>query len=181
MTTPSLTELEALFRQQGFADFAWIDPKRIVVAQWVRLKCMFGCSEYGRTATCPPITPSVPECERFFREYETAVLFHFAKAVAQPEERFQWTQSVSRELLKLERAVFLAGYRKAFLLFMDSCPLCPECVPTRAQCRDPFAARPTPEALAVDVFATVKQYGFPIEVLQDYTQKMNRYAILMVD
>jgi predicted metal-binding protein len=38
-------ELEELFRQHGFTDFRWIDPQRIVVSQWVRMKCMFGCGD----------------------------------------------------------------------------------------------------------------------------------------
>ena len=35
--------------------------------------------------------------------------------------------------------------------------------------------------MAVDVFATVRQYGFAIDVLGDYSQAMNRYAFLMVE
>jgi hypothetical protein len=31
------------------------------------------------------------------------------------------------------------------------------------------------------VFATVRQVGYPIEVLSAYTQEMNRYAMLMVE
>ena len=42
-------------------------------------------------------------------------------------------------------------------------------------------ARPSPEALAVDVFGTVRSLGFPIEVLSDYDQTMNRYAFLLVE
>jgi predicted metal-binding protein len=42
-------------------------------------------------------------------------------------------------------------------------------------------ARPCPEALAVDVFSTVRRAGFPIEVLTEYNQEMNRYALLLVE
>jgi hypothetical protein len=35
--------------------------------------------------------------------------------------------------------------------------------------------------MAADVFSTVKQVGYPIEVLQDYSQTMNRYAFLLVE
>jgi predicted metal-binding protein len=51
--------LEALFVKHGYTDFRWIDAKEIVVAQWVRMKCMFGCGEFGRNACCPPNVPSV--------------------------------------------------------------------------------------------------------------------------
>jgi predicted metal-binding protein len=173
--------LEALFAQHGLTDFRWIEPRRIVVAQWVRIKCAFGCGEYGRNAACPPNTPSVAECREFFREYRTASVFHFAHAVETPEQRKPWAREVNAQLLQLQQAVFLAGYPKAFLLFMDSCRVCAECTGVRAQCRVPQSARPSPEGMAVDVFSTVRQVGYPIEVLTDYRQAMNRYALLLVD
>jgi predicted metal-binding protein len=178
---PNREALEALFRKHGFTDFTWIDPKKIVVAQWVRMKCRFGCDEYGRTATCPPNVPSVDECRAFFDDYAEAAVFHFAKRVDKPEDRHAWTASVSRRLLELEREVFITGHRKAFMLFMDSCNFCPECAGPKVDCRNPEAARPTPEALGVDVFATVRPYDLPIEVLADYNETMNRYAFLLVE
>ena len=69
--------LEVLFHERGYGDFRWIDPEKIVVSHWVRMKCMFGCGEFGHNACCPPNVPSVTECERFFRDYTDAVVFHF--------------------------------------------------------------------------------------------------------
>jgi predicted metal-binding protein len=175
------TELEALFEKHGYAELKWIDPKNIVVSQWVRMKCTFGCAEYGRNATCPPNTPSVAECRRFFDEYSTAVVLRFEHAVDKPEDRHAWSRGVNQELLKLEKAVFLAGYEKAFLLFMDSCCFCAECPGRRTECKNARSARPSPESMAVDVFSTVRRYGYPIEVLSDYSQPMNRYAFLLIE
>ena len=174
-------DLEKLFLKHGFSDFRWLDPQKIAVAQWVRLKCQFGCLEYGRTACCPPNVPSVAECERFFREYRRAVVFHFVKKVAKPEARSSWTRRIDLKLLKLEREVFLSGHEKAFLLFMDSCSICAECVSTREACKELRLARPTSDAMAVDVFTTVRSLGYPIEVLSHYDQPMNRYAFLLVE
>jgi predicted metal-binding protein len=148
-------ELEKMFKRHGYDDYKWIDPKRIVVAQWARMKCMFGCKNYGRCGTCPPNTPSVPECEAFFKGYKAGV--------------------------KLEREVFLSGFYKAFLLFMDSCHLCAECPGIRQLCKNPKMARPSPESMAMDVFATVRKIGYPIDVLYDYSQEMNRYAFLLIE
>jgi len=174
-------ELEKMFLEFGVPDFKWIDPKNIVVAQWVRMKCMFGCGEYGKSSCCPPFTPNVEECRRFFSEYKSAVVFHFVKEVEHPEDRFNWTRKVNSGLSRLERAVFLAGYEKAFLLFMDSCNLCSDCTGRRENCKNPQVSRPAPEAMAVDVFSTVKSYGYPIDVRTDYSQEMNRYAFLLLD
>jgi len=83
--------------------------------------------------------------------------------------------------LKLEREVFLSGNHKAFLLFMDSCNLCQECGEKRSECKDKRSARPTPEAMSIDVFSTVRQLGYSIEVLRDYSKTMNRYAFLLIE
>ncbi|MGD2269483.1 MAG: DUF2284 domain-containing protein [Desulfobacterales bacterium] len=173
-------KLELLVKKRGYRDFKWIDPEKIVVSQWVRMKCTFGCGEYGRNGSCPPNVPTVAECERFFREYSDAVIFHFDKKVAKPEDRHAWSRKVNLKLSKLEREIFLSGYEKAFLLFMDSCSICKECTGERQTCKEPRSSRPTPEAMAVDVYSTVRQYGFPIEPLTDYSEAMNRYAFLMI-
>ena len=173
--------LEALFAAHGYQDFKWIDPGDIVVSHWVRMKCMYGCKSYGKNASCPPNVPSVGECQRFFGEYKRAALLHFERKVDKPEDRHAWSRKVNHKLLQLERAVFLAGHHKAFLLAMDSCGICAACPGTREACKNPQAARPSPESMAVDVFATVRRHGYPIEVLPDYAQAMNRYALLLIE
>jgi predicted metal-binding protein len=174
-------ELEHLFNKRGFDDFRWIDPRTIVVAQWVRMKCLFGCGDYGRNAACPPNLPSIPECESFIHEYGQAAIFHFPVKVDKPEDRHALMRGIERKLLDLEREVFFAGHRKAFLLALDSCSFCEACPGRRAACKEPRAARPTSDALGIDVFAAVRSVGYPIEVLSDYSQTMNRYAFLLID
>ena len=174
-------ELEVLFHKHGYTDFKWVEPGEVVVSQWVRMKCMFGCGNYGHNAACPPNVPSVAEIRQFFAEYRAVVIFHFAHAVDKPEDRHAWTRGINQELLKLERALFLAGHYKAFLLCCDSCHLCSDCSETRETCKNPRSARPSPESLAIDVYATVRKLGFPIEVLTEYWQTMNRYAFLLIE
>ena len=174
-------DLQDLFFKHGFTDFRWLDPQEVVVGQWVRMKCLFGCGEYGHNACCPPNVPTVAECERFFREYKKAAVFHFEKTVAKPEARHAWARKVNLGLLKLEQEVFLSGFHKAFLIFMDSCSICSECAGIRPACKEPKLARPTADAMAMDVFSTVRKLGYPIEVLSEYKQAMNRYAFLFIE
>ncbi len=174
-------KVESIISKYDYEDYKWIDPKKIIVSNWVRMKCRYGCDEYGKTATCPPNAPEISECRDFFDEYENAILFHFEKAVDKPEDRKSWSRKENLKLLKLERDIFLSGFHKAFLLFMDSCPICSECVSEKESCKNPEQARPSPEGMAVDVFATVRQFGYPIQVLSEYSQAMNRYAFLLVE
>ena len=91
---------------------------------------MYGCGEYGHNACCPPNVPSVSECERFFHEYSDAIIFRFEKAVDKPEDRHAWSKKVNNRLAKLRREVFLGGFERAFMLFMDSCGICKDWHPS---------------------------------------------------
>ena len=97
------TDLEKLFTAHGFVDFKWITPGDMVVAQWVRMKCTYGCPNFGKNATCPPNVPSVPDCRSFFDEYSEVAIFHFEKKLDNPEDRHAWSKEVNRNLLKLEK------------------------------------------------------------------------------
>ncbi|MFW9997239.1 MAG: DUF2284 domain-containing protein [Candidatus Odinarchaeota archaeon] len=174
-------EIENLFKEKGFSDYKWINPEEIVVSRWVRMKCMYGCPNFGKSASCPPNNPSVDECERFIREYQRAVIFHFQKRFENPADRKDWTSEIDKRLSELEREVFLAGYERVFLLAAGSCHLCDDCTLDRKSCKYPNVSRPTPEGMAVDVFTTVKRVGYPIAVLRDYSEKMNRYAFMMLE
>jgi predicted metal-binding protein len=173
--------IETLACKHGFPDFRWISGKDVHVRQWVRFKCMFGCDSFGKKGCCPPAVPSVSECRELFSEYDHILILQISEKLGEPNERKEWSKKKNLALLPLEREVFLAGHHKALLLFMDECRLCNECPGTRAECRNPSMARPSAEALAVDVFSTVRSTGFPLEVLTGHDQEMNRYAFLLVE
>lgn len=98
-----------------------------------------------------------------------------------PEDRHAWTRSINSGLLKLEHAVFLAGYHKALVLCVGPCNFCDECVGTRADCKNPQSGRSAPEAMAVDVYATTRQRGCQIQALTDYSQPMDHFGLLLVE
>jgi predicted metal-binding protein len=65
----------------------------------------------------------------------------------------------------LEAEAFGLGYRFAVALAGGDCVLCDVCVgPGGEPCRHPFAARPSMEAVGIDVLATAEAAGLPIEM-----------------
>ena len=120
-------ELEGLFAKHGFADFKWMRATEIRVAQWVRIKCLFGCAMYGKRGTCPPNVPDIDQCRQFFSEYEEAAIFHLQKTLEKPDDYRPWSREAKQRLLDLEREVFLTGYYKAFLVSFEACGQCDEC------------------------------------------------------
>jgi len=175
-----VNKIDDMLKSYGY-EYKWISGDDVVVSQWVRTKCMYGCPEYGTKGACPPYVPSIPDCREFMREYKKIAIIHFPKIIDDPEKRREWTKQVNSDLVNLERGVFLAGYHKAFMLTMGSCHICKECTRTRMDCVDKKASRPTPEAFGVDVFATARKCEFPINVLDDYGQTQHRYALLLVE
>jgi len=173
-------QIEALLYQQDLKEFKWIDPKTVVVAQWVRVKCLFGCSDYGLGA-CPPNTPSVEECERFFKEYRSGLIIKL-KAVADKDNYpSDWSREMTRQLLALEREIFLSGNPKVFLLNQTCCSHCSDCSGNRIDCKDKRNSRPSPESFAVDVYQTVRNAGMEINVVDANPSEMNRFAILLIE
>jgi len=173
-------KIESIIRNQDFYDYKWINPREIVVANWVRVKCTFGCSDYG-LGTCPPNTPSVNECDRFFKEYESGVVIRLNKYADKDSYPSDWSREMTNRLLKIEREIFLSGYQKVFLLNQTCCSLCKECSGNRKDCRDKKNSRPSPESFAVDVYQTVRKVGLEINVVADSPAEMNRIAILLIE
>jgi len=176
----SKESISNILSEIGFTDYKWINPKQIILAQWVRIKCEFGCSDYG-LGTCPPNTPSVAECRNFFNEYTNGIIIRLTKMADKNNYPSDWSKEMTTKLLELERQVFLLGNQKAFLLNQTCCSICKECIGNRHDCKDKVKSRPSPEAFAVDVYQTVRNCGMEINVVSDNHSEMNRIAILLID
>lgn len=174
-------KLEEMARSHDLMDFKWVNPKEVVTNHWVRAKCLYGCSRYGKGACCPPEVPPVEECEALFREYRSGLFFHFALKFEKPEMRFPWTREMNKKILDLEKEVFLSGFYKAFVFPAGVCNICKECAGNKRECRQPYQARPTLEAFCVDVYATARKFGYHIQVVKDYQDEMNRFGLLLVE
>jgi predicted metal-binding protein len=140
----------------------------VKTAEWVRMKCRYGCGGYGGCLTCPPHSPTPQETARVLGDYAWAVLFETGRGGR-------------RELAAtLEREIFLAGYYKAFAMASGPCGLCDAC-DFENGCRHPEQARPAMEACGIDVFETVRRNGFTIEVLTDTSQKGHYFGMVLIE
>lgn len=173
-------KIESIIKKQGFTDYHWINPKDIIVAHWVRVKCMFGCSDYG-LGTCPPNTPSVDDCRSFFGEYEHGLIISLNKFADKNAYPSDWSREMTDKLLSVERDIFLMGFQKTFLLNQTCCSLCKECPGNRFDCKDKTHSRPSPESFAVDVYQTVRNVGIDIHVIAENPSEINRIAIVLIE
>jgi predicted metal-binding protein len=160
----------------GAMDAIVVSPQQVFTATWVRLRCQYGCSQYGQCLTCPPHSPTPEATRKMLDEYDSVILIHGS----------QW--SLVREIAQaLELKVFLAGYYKAFAFLCGPCDLCKTCVVAKhkrgkvAECKHPDLARPAMEAVGIDVFATARAAGLPIEVVRSEECPQNYYALVLVE
>jgi predicted metal-binding protein len=145
-----------------------IDASSVVTAAWVRLKCQFGCDGYGESFCCPPNTPTPQETRAVIDCYRRAILIHCTKI-----------GRITPIIIELEREIFLAGYYKAFGFGSGPCRLCRQCGPDACSNRE--KARPSMEACGIDVFATARSNGWPIEVVRNRSCKENYYGLILID
>ncbi len=173
-------EILTMVKELGATDAKMIKPSQVVVRDWVRMKCRFGCDDYGKRLACPPFGPTPEEFRRVLSEYGSAVLLKFDTAPHKSEKRvLAYEQGIHGMVVRMEREAFLKGYYAAFGLAAGPCPHCSEC--NLKECEHPDIARPSMEGCGVDVFATVRNAGFEIRVVQDRSEKPTFYALLLLE
>lgn len=163
-----------------------IDAHSIVVDPRVRLKCRIPlCASYGVNLMCPPNVMSPADFAEALSRYWRAVLIRvdipFSESqtglIEQTESLGQLRNhgnlrptlaAAAKALIsiisRLEAQCFKLGYSFAAGLGAGSCKLCEECVgqATEQPCRYPFEARPSMEAVGIDVFATARNAGISL-------------------
>lgn len=166
-------ELCSLALEMGAEDAVPFVLSDIAFDERTIMKCMFGCSDWGKALTCPsrPNFPSMEQWQRMLNKYQWGVIVHAGnKAIS---------QKVS---LKLESKAFHDGYYMAFS--MSDCGLCKVCAGLEgcSECRHPDKARPAFHSVGIDVFKTVHDLGMDLRTLADRDeQPQNWYSAVWVE
>ena len=53
-----------------------IDPETVVVAEWVRWKCQYGCPLFEKDPFHPPLAPDAESMKKVLKEYTKAILLN---------------------------------------------------------------------------------------------------------
>jgi predicted metal-binding protein len=161
----------------GVSKAAIIDTSNVVVENWVRLKCQYGCGGYGECLTCPPYSPTPEVTRKMMGEYSIGLLMQIENVL--PGKRNP-SLDLKNIVPDLEREIFLDGYYKAFGMASGPCRFCKTC-DTSDTCRHPNRARPSMEACGIDVFQTVRNIGFKLEVVKSEDAPCSRIALILIE
>ena len=206
MTSKIESDLSTLCEEAkklGAIDAKAVKSSDIIVDPRVNVKCRVPlCAYYGNSLMCPPYVMSASEFQAILTKYAYAVLVQVEVSI--PEEIIQAVKkadnlaelfgdknyvksmlSKAKELgkivNKIEAMSFNLGYRLAAGFSGGTCTLCDECVTKNPgePCRHPFEARPSMEAVGIDVVKTAERAGFkPFATTMD---KLVVYGTVLVD
>jgi predicted metal-binding protein len=162
------------FLELGADGAKGVDPRSVITAEWVRMKCQFGCPGFGTSRCCPPHTPAPDLTRKVVDSYQKAILVH--RKLPKGEK----TKAFNESIVKLEIKLFLDGYYKAWSMGSGPCRLCQECDLTTS-CKHGLEARPSMEACGIDVFKTARDNGFSIEVVRTREEERNIFGLILVE
>lgn len=148
----------------------------ILIDERVILKCQVPrCFGYGVGAHCPPNTLKPAELRMYLKKYKWAIFFVIdvppeviVRDKATIKERVAVYQKVYKIVSDIESAAFYDGYYLAFGFAAGSCRhtfcgLENNCLAMEGQrCRFSLRARPSMEAVGIDVYKMVAQSGWEI-------------------
>lgn len=156
---------------EGAANAVAVTPEDIVFDGRTLLKCMFGCTDWGKGCTCPSRDGFLKpwEFETLLRKYTNVLIIHsHDKRIAQ------------KASYAVEREAFLDGDALAFS--MSDCALCANCAgKADLPCRNPKQARPAFHSVGIDVFSTVRKLGLPLVTLRNEEEEQNWYAAVWLN
>ena len=171
-------------RQYGLESILPFSVHHIVTAQWVNLKCRYGCSQYKANWSCPPATPDLKEARTILSEYSTALL------LVGNQNRYDFYKDSNRNrtdqvnywkgIVSLERLLFLNGYDKALSLVSGACSLCKKCA-YPGTCKFPMEKRPTVESFCIDLVGTLKNLDITTRVAMQLNETFKCYSIILLD
>lgn len=198
--------LRKIALDHGAIDAALITSDKIVIEDRIVFKCRVGCTNYGKTLSCPPHTPTADEFRKIVSEYKYALFIKFissakadeelAKNLSKPTNDPSISKEMKEELTKfwafwnedklkhltiilnLEKAAMRKGYPLVTGLVAGYCQLCNKCTLDRTTCPHPTKARYSEEAVGVNVQATAKNAG--LTFTYPFKNNPESFALLLI-
>ncbi len=174
---PRLDRYVKKSKDMGITKAKIIDPKTVIVGNWVRLKCQYGCAGYGKRLTCPPYSPTPDYTKKMLGEYYKGLLMQIENIPPAMEPKI--SLRLETIVADLERDIFLDGFYKAFGMASGPCGFCRVCDITKP-CRYPEQARPAMEACGIDVYQTARNNGFSLEVVKSEELPCSFLSLILI-
>ena len=157
----------------GATHCQFVSPRLLVPELRIRSYCFEDkCGCFNKHLMCPPNTGSVGEIKRKFEAFNEGIMIQYSQSLDVRTDQ----EGLREAKLKLHNIILgterylqeEAGVPIAFGMIGGDCTLCDQCAGYRGEpCLYPDRARPSLEALAVDVIALLKGLNLDAEFYPD--------------
>ncbi|WKY42861.1 DUF2284 domain-containing protein [Eubacteriaceae bacterium ES2] len=153
----------------GFDDVIEIKTDSVVITEFAKNKCTFGCSS-ANLKHCDENHIPLEETKRLISSYKRAILLKGAPG----------TGDFQRKVLKAEALAFKKGFHKAFAFWAGPCSICSDCDLFKP-CKNTKNRRPSMEGSGIDVFETVRNNHETLKTLSERGEFVKYFALLLLD
>jgi len=172
-----MQELKTEAIKLGASDAIVIPVSLIPVEDEVRELCKKPlCKGYGKSAHCPPQTTTPQEFREMLEAYTNAIVFKLDIATERllSRDRFDEFRKIYVIATRIESLAQKIGFERSRGFAAGSCKpvFCPE-APCRVLskgelCSNPDLARPSMEAVGINVFRVMERVGWEIHRITDH-------------
>ncbi len=167
-----MSDIVGLAKKLGIQTCLEFPPALLVPEERIRAYCLENrCGSYGNNYMCPPHTGTLEEIRTRLKNYERGVLLQYSLDIDVRADRkgvIETKLDFHLKVLKMEGLMMKAGMGEVWGLIGGNCGLCRVC---RAQekkpCRHPDKARPSLEAIGVDVLSLLDKLGLDNKFHED--------------
>lgn len=148
-------------------------PDKIIIDEKVRDYCIENkCGKYGKNFMCPPYVGSVYDFKEEISNYNYGIIAVIKDKIKDLEEGKNYYKSAEilhRILLETEGKCKELNLNNTKTLIGGNCRICKLCAAALGEekCRYPKIARPSLEAVGIDVINTCKKVGINIQFKKD--------------
>jgi predicted metal-binding protein len=156
----------------GFDLCLGFDPASLVPEDRIRGYCMENrCGSYNANHMCPPRVGSLGEVAARLQGFPEGVLLQYSRRMDVANDRegvIRTKLEFHRLILRLEQRLKKRGVNQVWGLIGGNCELCRTCTAVEDNpCRHPEKARPSLEAIGVDVVGLLERLGLDARFHRD--------------
>jgi predicted metal-binding protein len=150
-----------------------INPNQLIVTQKVRDYCIENkCGKYNKNFMCPPYTGDINSFKERLKNYRKGIIIGVKDKILKDdrkEKAYESADKLHKIMLDAELMAKKLGFDNGTALIGGNCRICRVCAVELGlkNCLYPEKARPSLEAMGIDVIETLRNIGITLEFRQD--------------
>lgn len=164
----------------GFTEMKFVHMPQIVVARWIRQRCLYVCQARRQSDFCPPFSPAAEDTARTLEDYKFGLMVRREQPLPFPDGSPSEWRAFEQAMADAENECFVRGYGKAFAIAAGNCLFCHHDDQHRP-CDYPGKSRPTLEAIGVNLHDTLDMIGWDQYLVRDPHDPFQFFGLLLLE